>query len=248
VWGIEGKGVCCYLVVGDERALLIDTGWGVGDLAGLAASLSPLPLAVVITHGHVDHVSGAYQFPEAWLDAGDLPLAGRAVENRPRILQRWQGETWPEGFTPEAWLHAPAPVLRALPAGVEYNLGGRTLRVIRTPGHSPGSICLLDAGARLLFAGDTITRSVLMQLPDSGPLSRYARSLQLLRDDRPRIEHILSGHSAEPLLASLLDELSQAAEAILCGKLTGTPEQTHFGEASVARLGEAVINYKPERL
>lgn len=248
VWCIESKGVMSYLVTGSERALLIDTGWGVGDLAGLVHSLSPLPLTVVITHGHVDHISGAYQFPEVWIDAADIPLAERAGGMRERILQRWQGETWPEGYSPESWRQAPAPTLCALPEDITYDLGDRVLQVIRTPGHTPGALCLLDADARLLFAGDTITRSVLMHLPDSLPMRRYAQSLQRLLEHRRQMGQILSGHSADPLPLSLLEDLEKAAQAIVDGKLTGTPEQTFFGEAHVARLGEAVINYLPDRI
>lgn len=103
-------------------------------------------------------------------------------------------------------------------------------------------------GARLLFAGDSITRSVLLQLPDSLPVRRYAENMRRLFDLSDSYDLILSGHSADPLPVSLLRDIVTAADAIVAGDLRGTPEMTRFGESLVARLGEAVINYKEDRI
>ena len=63
-WAIDDHGQdICYLVCGQDRCLLIDTGWGIGDLRALVAELNPLPLTVVNTHGHPDHTFGNWQFP-----------------------------------------------------------------------------------------------------------------------------------------------------------------------------------------
>ena len=70
----DGTDVCEYLITGEERALLIDTGYGIGDLRGYVESLSPLPLSVYITHGHVDHASGAGQFSDLHMDSADFAL------------------------------------------------------------------------------------------------------------------------------------------------------------------------------
>ena len=60
IWFISDKtGVNCYLVDGETKSLLIDTGWGLGNLAELIHSITSLPIEVVFTHGHPDHVNGA---------------------------------------------------------------------------------------------------------------------------------------------------------------------------------------------
>ena len=57
-WGIQTRNVTCYLLLGREKAMLIDTAYGEGDLPALIASITSLPLIVVNTHGHYDHTSG----------------------------------------------------------------------------------------------------------------------------------------------------------------------------------------------
>ncbi len=91
----------------------------------------------------------------------------------------------PDWFDAEAWINTPRPTPQPLAETAVFALGGRTLQVIPTPGHTPGSICLLDAGARLLFTGDTVVPgTILMFLPDSLPLATYASSMQRLLHHR----------------------------------------------------------------
>jgi glyoxylase-like metal-dependent hydrolase (beta-lactamase superfamily II) len=77
-WAIDDRGQdIIYLVSGDERALLIDTGWGVGDLPGLVASLTSRPLLVVNTHGHPDHTFGNGQFERVYIHPADARMMGK---------------------------------------------------------------------------------------------------------------------------------------------------------------------------
>ena len=252
VTGIEERGVNCYLVTGDERALLIDTGWGFGDLAGLVASLTSLPVTVVNTHGHPDHVNGDAQFPEVMISAADLPIALRTAspEARRAMYERVSSRApLPEGFSPEAWINTPLPTLQPLPENTIFDLGDRTLQVISTPGHQPGAICLLDAGARLLFTGDTIVAGpILMFLDNALSLQTYADSLQRLLTHIAEIDYLLPGHGNEPLPSARVAELHQAALAIINGEVTGELEHTYFGDTCCARFDTCAICYNPDRL
>jgi glyoxylase-like metal-dependent hydrolase (beta-lactamase superfamily II) len=251
VWGIGELGVNCYLVRGNERALLIDAGWGFGDLPELVASLAPLPLTVVNTHGHPDHTCGDFRFPEVFIIPADqtiFPVA--SPDARRMMLERVSARgPLPAGFDADAWTNAPAPNLQPLTPDAVFDLGGRTLRVIPTPGHTPGSCCLLDAGARLLFTGDTIVAGpILMFLQQSLPLRVYADSLQRLLSHNAEIDFLLPGHGEEPIPAARISELLQLATAILNGKITGEPQEHPLGSGLCARTDTCAICYKPENL
>lgn len=251
VWRIAERGVNCYLVTGSERALLIDTGWGFGDLAGVVASLTTLPVSVVITHGHPDHTNGTHQFAEVRMHPADNALTLRATQDgrRQMLAMTASRGPLPDWFDAETWINTDRPTPQPLAEDAAFALGGRTLQVLPTPGHTPGSVCLLDATARLLFTGDTVVPgTILMFLPDSLSLTTYAHSLASLLSHRTEIDFLLAGHGPAPLPPSLLDELQHGAEAILRGEITGEPEQTFLGAGLCADLGTCKICYQPDKL
>jgi glyoxylase-like metal-dependent hydrolase (beta-lactamase superfamily II) len=252
VYRIAERGVNCYLVCGTERALLIDTGWGFGDLAGVVASLTTLPVSVVLTHGHPDHIYGAQQFAEASMSAADMPMVAFMLSEdaKRNMLERMRGRgPMPDWFSPESWINAPQPTLQALPEQAAYNLGGRTLQIIPTAGHTPGSLCLLDADAHLLFTGDSIVSgTILMFLEQSLPLHVYDESLQHLLSLGDSIDTLLPGHAEQPLPASYIADIHAGVTAILQGTVTGEPEQTFLGVGLCARFDNFAICYKADRL
>lgn len=66
------NGICCTLIVGKEKALLFDTGYGIGDLKQVVKSITELPIIVVNSHGHLDHMGGNYQFEETYIHEDDI--------------------------------------------------------------------------------------------------------------------------------------------------------------------------------
>lgn len=221
VWHIEdARGGVMYLVAGSERALLIDTGWGTGDLAAHAATLTPLPLLVVSTHAHRDHVSGNNQFSEVYVHTRDLPLM-------------------------------PDTDARLIPVhdGYVFDLGERPVRVIGVPGHTPGSICLLDEASRILFTGDS---------PRPGPIWLHVPTALTVHAFHPGIRrlHALSGefdviapsHGKPGPPGELLDDLVACAGRILSGELVGQPEESRLGPCLRAEHGTAGILYTADRL
>ena len=69
----EPGNVYTTLIIGEEKALLIDTGYGFGDLAAFVRTLTDKPLEVVLTHGHTDHCGGNYEFPTVYMNLMDVP-------------------------------------------------------------------------------------------------------------------------------------------------------------------------------
>jgi glyoxylase-like metal-dependent hydrolase (beta-lactamase superfamily II) len=151
-----------FLILGEDRAVLFDTGPGLRDIRPVVDALTDLPVVVIASHYHYDHVGGHGNFPVVAL--ADLPVLRRLV-------------TEDGMFTPTAELHLSAftgstpPMHRVAEwwaPGKQVDLGGRELIVLHTPGHSPDSISLFDRDADQFFSGDYIYVDYLYAfLPDS---------------------------------------------------------------------------------
>jgi enterochelin esterase-like enzyme/glyoxylase-like metal-dependent hydrolase (beta-lactamase superfamily II) len=221
VWHIQdSQGGVIYLVAGHEHALLIDTGWGVGDLPAHVAALTALPLWVVNTHGHRDHSSGNGQFDEVYIHTADLRLA---VESAAKLIPIYDGYT--------------------------FDLGEREIRVIGVPGHSPGSICLLDKEARILYSGDSPRPGpILLHLETSLSVQQFRLALSRLATFAGEFDVIAPAHGEAIPAGTLLDDLVSCAAGIVSGELEGVPHETRFGEALLAEVGGAGILYHADRV
>jgi len=251
-WAIDDHGQdTVYLVAGAERCLLVDTGWGVGDLASLVASLSSLPLLVVNSHGHPDHACGNGQFREVHVGEADAWLVRDPLteESRRWIAGNVLKGPLPPSFSPETWATKAAETLVPIRDGHTFDLGGRTLQAIAVPGHTAGSLCLLDREARYLLTGDSaLAGPVWMHLEESVPLRQFHASLRRLLDIAEEFDWILPAHGPSPLPSKTLDELVAGVESILDGRLVGSPHKTFAGDGLRCDFGSCGIVYRPDRL
>ena len=251
-WAIDDHGQdTIYLVIGSERALLIDTGWGVGDLPSHVRSLTDRPITVVNTHSHPDHACGDYQFPEVHVGEADV----RSIEqmyaaNSVASLRERALPGLAPGFDASAWCDR-LPRLVPVSEGHVFDLGDRRLQVIETGGHSPGCICLLDAKHRQLFSGDSIlVGPIWMQLDHSLPLRQFVGNLKHLREFADRFDVLLPAHRTTPLDKRALDDLIVGCEDVLAGRIVGTPERTFAGDGLRRDFGPTGVGllYRPENL
>jgi glyoxylase-like metal-dependent hydrolase (beta-lactamase superfamily II) len=196
-----------FLVVGNDRAVLLDTGLGVADIRSVAEGLAGKPLSVVNSHYHFDHTGGNRQFDDIAIHrAGAELLAQPAPEGlaagymayTQRLIEAWAGykqldDTYfhlvtgetlirplPEGFDPAGYAVVPSTATTLLDDGDDIDLGGRVLGVMHTPGHSPDSICLFDEHDGLLFGGDTINTGPIYAQLENSDLAAFARSTRRL--------------------------------------------------------------------
>ncbi|MDO5110342.1 MAG: MBL fold metallo-hydrolase, partial [Erysipelotrichaceae bacterium] len=154
-----------YLVIGKERALLIDTGTGTFDLKGLVKQLTDKPYDVILTHGHVDHAGGMDQFEKVMIHKNDIGMA-KSLSHKERLgyavtLHSMDRDEAYE-FSPSQvreWKSVPEFV--TVDEGDVIELGDRKLEIFFTPGHTPGSICLLDRKNRIHFSGDACNINTL---------------------------------------------------------------------------------------
>jgi len=209
--------VISFLIMGKERALLFDTGMGIGDMKSVAESLCSLPVSVVHSHSHFDHVGGDRQFGSVRLL--NIPACVRRLEEGYRLPE---GD---ENLLDSAFFCRPTPAwdplfgscpVEPFEDGEEFDLGGRRLAAYAAPGHSPDSAVLEDRENAMLFCGDTLYDGPLYShLEGSNPkiygstlawLARQYEGYSLLcSHNEPMQEHALLNRAAgafEALLAS----------------------------------------------
>lgn len=225
-----------YLVVGEEKAALIDTGCGIGNVKTLAEGFTQLPIMVVNTHSHYDHIAQNYLFDEVAIF--DAPNARQAAKNGCSKAEMAdllaEGMLWkplPEDFDPRSYHVPPFTVTWWLKDGYVIDLGNRKLEVLNTPGHSPDSICLLDRDSKLFWTGDTFyTGAIYIHLPGSS-LDAFINSYEKMIALSPLYERLMPSHN-EPWVEKItLQEVLDAVRDIRAGKAEyteGTDEETRI--------------------
>ena len=212
-----------YLVSGDDKAVVIDTGTGVGNLKKVISELTGLPVSVVNTHTHWDHIGSNRQFKEiACFDDEECTRKMRQGVSNERLRSSVTGDSiWkplPEGFDVSTWAIPPVEPTSLLEDGDLIDLGGRSLEVIHTPGHSPGSICLLDRKNRILFTGDTFFPGPLYAYPEDVKIDDYLDSLERLNDRLDEYDFLCSGHNDPWVKSEVIARVLQAFQDIISGK------------------------------
>jgi len=239
----------CYLVEGRNRAALIDTGTGIGDIETVVNSLTDLPVIVVLTHEHYDHVAGAWRFEEIYhynnADALQVLKAGRSNESLRKYTEGdYLWKPLPEGFDKNTWTIPPIVPTTLVEDGDIINLGGRELEVIYTPGHCPGQMCLLDKTHRLLFTGDHFFPGPLYAYSDDVDLADYVASNKKLEARLSEYDYLCSGHNDPWVKSDVIPEVSEAFSTIFAGEgdfdESGGLRRYHFEGFDVLILSEDV--------
>ena len=245
IWAIGGPANdLMYLVEGTKKALLIDTGVGVGNLCEFLRTLTCLPVTVVNTHGHPDHGGGNSNFSEVFINFKDYDILKMyTTEVRKEELPKLYKD-----LSMDEFVSTKAYKVYMTRQGKKFDLGERQLEVIETPGHTCGSICLLDREAKLLFSGDTILGTPWIHLEHSTSLNEYLDSLYRIRMFENEFEQILPGHFPTPIDKEYLYELIDCAKKILSGKCSGDPISTHGCQGLLYKGSRVSIIYNKDKL
>ena len=236
--------VISYLVVGTERALLFDTGTGIGDIRSVIDGLTELEVVVVISHSHPDHVGGNHQFetilaPET--EYGRESAKGRSVEDSARFVpERAFSQEPPATFSPETYRIHPWKIARTLVDGEKIDLGGRSLEVLLTPGHSPDSLCLVDRENRFVMTGDTFYLGRIFVASEAGSLDAFAKTATRLAGLAGEVDRVLPAHSATLLQPHFLTQLDEGVRKILKGEAEGEELEDGRTEYRIGRISVVV--------
>ncbi len=206
-WRIEDGGVRLFLLAGTEKALLIDSGMNLHTARDVAAGLTDLPIFLLNTHADMDHVGSNAQFDSFYMHP-DEEENYRRGGRKGTILPVREGDM--------------------------LDLGQRPLRIIHLPGHTPGSIAVLDVKNRVLISGDPIQEHgrIFMFGPHRN-MESYIRSLEHLLTFKDQFDEIWPSHADLPVSTDIIEKLHDGAQGILAGKVQGQPMEM-FGNRIMA--------------
>lgn len=211
-WTIEDNGARVFLFEGVDKSLLVDSGYGKGNLRETVEGLTKLPVTLVNTHADHDHIGGNAQFERAFM--------------HPSEYARYREEF--ALFHPDSDFEL---AVSPLWEGDCIDLGNRRFEVILTPGHSPGSIALLDEKNRILLGGDGVIDDRIAMRGSWRDTDAYLLSMEKLNAMRGRFDTVYTPHGTFPVGAEILEGLISGVKRIMGGEIEGV--ETDFIENAI---------------
>lgn len=238
-------GICTermYLIEGDEKAALIDSGSGIGSLRGVVERLTDKPVIVLLTHGHTDHAMGAAEFDTVYMNHRDdelFPLHGDDAF-------RWEWIRTSRKYslvTEEDYIPADNPErFLDLKGGDVFPLGGVTLEVYDCAGHTKGSVVVLIREDRLLLLGDACSNFTYLFDKKSLSVSEYEQNLKRMKEETDgKYDMVLNTHGRGISQIDIIDGVIQVCEDIKIGNVDDVPYEfrgnTGYIAKALARYG-----------
>lgn len=218
VYALEQGMVRSFLILGDEKALLLDTGAEELDIMSLIRTVTDKPVFLVHTHGDGDHTQMDSAFPALYAHPDEFSVILRfRPELKAELIPTREGDV--------------------------FELGGRTLKVIDAPGHTPGSICLLDEENKILFSGDTVSYGPVFLFGDHRNAEEYRKTLVKLQSLQG-YDIVYPCHNTCPVSPDIIPDLMACVDGAMAGTLE--PQETDMPmppgmEAHVYSVGKCGI-------
>lgn len=198
--------VYMYLLLGEKSAMLVDCGFGTFDLHSVIKELTDLPVDLILTHGHFDHIGGAKYFDSIFIHREDEAIFKNVFEKHVKHIDK----------------------------DTVFELGNRRLSVFLVPGHTGGSLCVYDESNNLLFTGDTACEGdILLLFPESKEPNVYLESMLSLKDfiNEKGIEITWPSHHRCPLNSEIINDFIELAQKLIKNEIELKDEETQFGPA-----------------
>lgn len=212
-WEFDEEGVRFFLLEGTEKALLIDSGMMTKNAKELAGEKTSLPLFLLNTHGDRDHIGSNGQFASFYMNPAECSNYYHGNHGAGTVVPVWDGDV--------------------------LDLGSRPLLIIVLPGHTPGSIAVLDKKNRRIFTGDPVQDGKIFMFGVQREMHAYCHSLLRLQQFADRFDEIYPSHGTCPVKPELIMELYEASGRILAGdvpgrrmEMFGTPVTAYDTEAA----------------
>lgn len=249
----KGAGAWMHLIVGQERALLIDTAFGIGDLRGLVETLTDKPVDVVNTHFHGDHSAGNGQFETIFIHKYDIPYLEMSEKAENRLLPA------PGTYREEDIIPLRSAKHVAMEDGFVFRLGeGHEVEVIHMPGHAAGGCMLLDRKYNLLFSGDAVVFTPTLIIgkfpapyyPEYLTVTAFRDALKKALPKCQNVKKLYTGHSVQGISPVYLTDMIDC-----CEKIIAHPDQCETydyvsdpSQKQIMCVGRAMLVYTNDRI
>ena len=256
----ETRSIHCYLLIGTEKALLIDTGWGYEDPRPILEELTDKPVMTVFTHGDGDHCLGARYFDEVFihpLDYGKMRRNDTGEERRgmlehrlrklPELASHMDTESYCRTLLPKDLK------VGFLSDGEIIDLGGKYVECVLTPGHSYGHLMFLEKESGRLFSGDQIMDGHniwhFLKRDEQAGFAATLSSLKHLAAREREISAIFPAHGRTPVKKQCLFDLIECLECELRENYQNDiPFHSHKGDGYQHFFRSVNLIYSDERL
>lgn len=189
-WCLEQRGVRCFLLAGSERAILVDCCHG-GDLAAECRKLTDQPITLVLTHADPDHIGCISQFDTVYASPSEYTTLSARIGSLAKIRPLWEGE--------------------------RIENGRFSLQAVLIPGHTPGSLALLEAEKRFLLGGDSVQTGPIYMFGAHRNIDAYRASMRKLQTMQPQFDVVYSSHHELCVSPEIIGELAAFADEISSG-------------------------------
>ena len=220
IWAIEQKGVRAFLLVGQDNAILVDTCFG-GDIRSACQSITNNPITLITTHSDGDHIGCDQQFPVQYLHSAEFERYESRGKGAPHAIPMQEGDV--------------------------FEVGDYRLEVILIPGHTPGSIALLERSHRFLISGDTVQSGCIYMHGDGRDLPQFRESIAKLEQmwQEGLFDTVFPAHGEAIVTADILgDHLALADEVLRGNAVPAGPAPDWFPDTvKIYRHGRAQMYY-----
>lgn len=218
---IDCLGIATYLVEGTQRACLLDTGAGLGNIRQYAENLTDLPITVAVSHGHLDHIGGMGFFDTVLMAQEELAIA-QPESDREFRAEFFRNSEWFEATADD---YAPVSFDNVVLAhdGDVLDLGDVSVTFVQVPGHTPGIFTFYVEQDRALILGDVCDDNVLLFAEYSLNVSGYLAGLDKLTQYIERSDLLLGNHGFFSYTAQFVENVRESCRMILAGRDAHTP-------------------------
>lgn len=194
---IEQGHVRCFLAEGRHEALLIDAGLGGSDLKGFVGTLTQKPVTVVFTHADPDHAGHAWQFERRFMHPSEYDFYRLRNKTTVPMEPIWEGDM--------------------------IDLDGFRFEVILIPGHSPGSIALLEKDKRFLIGGDSIQTGKIFMFGPGRNFDAFRASMLKMQKRVSEFDTVYASHYDLVVAPDTVFKLYEAAGKVMANQVAGVP-------------------------
>jgi glyoxylase-like metal-dependent hydrolase (beta-lactamase superfamily II) len=221
--------VISYLIVGEKRALLFDTGMGISDIKKVVDGLTRLPVSVANSHTHNDHVGDNWRFADIYgMDTAFTRASakGSSADAQAELAPDAVCGALPAAFDRKSYAIRPFHITNWLKGGEKIDLGGRVLEVVATPGHTPDAVSLWDARNGLLFTGDSYYAGPIYLYRPETDLDAYVASIRKMSALGAKL--LLPAHNVPVGDPAVLPRVADAMEQVRGGKVKPVKNGDHW--------------------